>query len=80
MALGSIASMAGTFVTHPVDTVRSVVTVGGAAASRTMREVTREIIEREGLLGLYRGLGPNMVITHDLKSSCHRGDWWIFSP
>eukprot|EP00246_Nothoceros_aenigmaticus_P005399 TRINITY_DN1743_c0_g1_i1.p1 TRINITY_DN1743_c0_g1~~TRINITY_DN1743_c0_g1_i1.p1 ORF type:complete len:334 (+),score=68.66 TRINITY_DN1743_c0_g1_i1:1139-2140(+) len=61
MLFGSIASMAGTFVTHPVDTVRSVITVGGAAAGRTMTDVTQDIIQREGLLGLYRGLGPNMT-------------------
>ena len=54
---GSVASMAGTALTHPIDTVRTRVTVQRVSAG----EALRQTLAREGPRGLLRGLAPNMV-------------------
>lgn len=54
---GSVASMAGTALTHPIDTVRTRVTVQSVSAG----EALRQTLAQEGPRGLLRGLAPNMV-------------------
>ena len=57
MAGGSLASMAGTALTHPIDTVRTRVTVQNVSAGAALRQT----LAQEGPQGLLRGLAPNMV-------------------
>lgn len=54
---GSLASMAGTALTHPVDTLRSRVTSTGMR----MGEAWTGLVRREGLGALWKGLGANMM-------------------
>lgn len=54
---GSLASMAGTALTHPVDTLRSRVSSTGMPVG----EVWRNLIQAEGPMALWKGLGANMV-------------------
>jgi solute carrier family 25 phosphate transporter 23/24/25/41 len=54
---GSIASMAGTALTHPIDTVRSRVTVQAIG----IRECVQQMLKTEGPKAFLNGLVPNMV-------------------
>lgn len=59
--LGSIASMAGTFISHPIDTVRTVLIVQVGGAKRGIFESTKAIIKDTGFAGFYKGIIPNMI-------------------
>eukprot|EP00249_Psilotum_nudum_P007859 c20870_g1_i1 orf=360-2165(-) len=61
MVLGTVASIVGTFVTYPLDTIRSIVAGQASGPPHSIIGVTRSIIENDGFFGLYRGLGPNML-------------------
>ncbi|UPR03128.1 mitochondrial carrier protein [Chloropicon primus] len=54
---GSIASMAGTALTHPIDTVRSRVTVQTIGIG----ECVQQMLKTEGPVAFLNGLIPNMV-------------------
>ena len=54
---GSVASMAGTALTHPIDTVRSRVTVQAIG----IKECVQQMIKTEGPTAFLNGLIPNMV-------------------
>ena len=54
---GSLASMAGTALTHPIDTVRTRVSVQGLPVKTIVDQLMRD----EGPKAFLRGLGPNMV-------------------
>jgi len=54
---GSLASMVGTALSHPVDTLRSRVTSTGMR----MSDAWSGLIQREGPRALWKGLGANMV-------------------
>jgi len=54
---GSIASMTGTALTHPIDTVRSRVTV----QSIGIKDCVQQMIKTEGPTAFLNGLIPNMV-------------------
>ena len=54
---GSVASMCGTALTHPIDTVRSRVTV----SSIGIGECVRSMLQKEGPMAFLNGLIPNMV-------------------
>ena len=54
---GSVSSMAGTALTHPVDTLRSRVTSSGIK----MGDAWRGLVQNEGIGALWKGLGANMV-------------------
>jgi len=55
---GSVASMAGTALTHPIDTVRSRVTV---QANVTISDCVKQMLKTEGPKAFLNGLIPNMV-------------------
>ena len=54
---GSIASMCGTALTHPVDTLRSRVSGTGMLLS----DCWKQLVANEGYGALWKGLGANMV-------------------
>ena len=54
---GSLASMVGTALSHPVDTLRSRVTSTGMR----MSDAWNGLVQREGPRALWKGLGANMV-------------------
>ena len=57
---GSLASVVGTFVTHPIDTVRTRATIGrGAGASPA--KLASTLWRSEGPRGFFRGLAPNLL-------------------
>uniref|UniRef100_A0A7S2Z943 Mitochondrial carrier protein n=1 Tax=Chloropicon laureae TaxID=464258 RepID=A0A7S2Z943_9CHLO len=55
---GSIASMCGTALTHPIDTVRSRVTCN---AGLTIKDCVQQMMAAEGPKAFLNGLIPNMV-------------------
>ncbi len=55
---GSIASMCGTALTHPIDTVRSRVT---CSAGLTIKDCIQQMMAAEGPKAFLNGLIPNMV-------------------
>ena len=59
MVGGSLASMAGTAVTHPIDTLRSRVTA--AAGNVTPATALRALVQNEGWCALYKGFWANML-------------------
>ena len=54
---GSIASMCGTALTHPIDTLRSRVSGTGMR----LEDAWSELIKNEGPKALWKGLGANMI-------------------
>ncbi|KAH7365512.1 hypothetical protein KP509_18G032100 [Ceratopteris richardii] len=61
MLMGSIATMSGTFVSHPIDTVRTALAVQVNGAQKGILKTTQAILDRKGLWGLYQGVIPNMI-------------------
>ncbi|XP_071053617.1 calcium-binding mitochondrial carrier protein SCaMC-2-B isoform X5 [Onthophagus taurus] len=66
LACGSVSSTLGQLSSYPLALVRTrlqaqVVTPTMDRANMTMTGVFRTIIEREGVLGLYRGITPNFI-------------------
>lgn len=57
MVGGSIASMAGTALTHPIDTVRSRVTVQAIG----VKACISQMVKAEGPTAFLKGIFPNMV-------------------
>jgi hypothetical protein len=60
---GSLAFMAGTALTHPIDTLRSRVTSSGMRVG----EAWTGLVQREGVGALWKGLGANMVGSVELS-------------
>ncbi|MCO5584101.1 hypothetical protein L7F22_038024 [Adiantum nelumboides] len=61
MLMGSIATISGTFISHPIDTVRTVLTTQVNGAQKGILQTTQAILNREGFLGLYKGIVPNLM-------------------
>ena len=61
MLLGAAVSMASTLISHPIDTVRTALTVQVAGTQIGIFESTRAILKDKGFSGVYRGVIPNMV-------------------
>lgn len=61
LALGTMASLAGTFISHPIDSVRTAISMEIGGAQKSVIESTRSILKNKGFLGLYRGIIPNMI-------------------
>ncbi|XRB06518.1 mitochondrial phosphate transporter [Pycnococcus provasolii] len=57
---GSFASMLGTAVTHPIDTVRTRATIGQGGGADPWRHCL-VIARTEGVKGFFRGFVPNLV-------------------
>nr|CAI5853494.1 unnamed protein product [Callosobruchus analis] len=64
LACGSVSSTLGQMCSYPLALVRTRLQAQGKdyyPSSATMTGMFRTIIEKEGLLGLYRGITPNFV-------------------
>ncbi|KAI5082859.1 hypothetical protein GOP47_0002602, partial [Adiantum capillus-veneris] len=59
--MGSIATMSGTFISHPIDTVRTALTTQVNGARKGFLQSTQAILNSKGLFGLYKGIVPNMM-------------------
>jgi solute carrier family 25 thiamine pyrophosphate transporter 19 len=57
--LGGLSGMVATAANHPLDTVRTRVVFNRARVG--VARVALDTLEREGLAGLYRGVGPSVV-------------------
>ena len=57
--LGGLAGMAATAANHPLDTIRTRVVFNRARIG--VARVALDTIKREGISGLYRGVGPSVV-------------------
>ena len=58
---GSLAGATAQALTYPLDRARAVMAVTKVGEYRNIVHVFQTIIEREGLLKLYRGFTPTMV-------------------
>ena len=59
---GQVAGMVGLTVIHPIDTVKCRMQATGAAGARTSAlGITKDIIFREGVSGIYKGIGAPLV-------------------
>jgi len=60
---GTLAGLFQTFVTYPLETVRTRLTIGaGMGAKYTgIVDVLRQTVRHEGVAGLYKGIGPTIL-------------------
>jgi solute carrier family 25 aspartate/glutamate transporter 12/13 len=68
-ALGSIAGAVGATAVYPIDLVKTRMQnqrskVVGELLYKNSLDCFKKVIKNEGFLGLYRGLGPQLVVSN----------------
>jgi len=61
LACGTISSTCGQIASYPLALVRTQLQASYTVSNQSMNVVFRTILQKEGVLGLYRGIFPNFL-------------------
>lgn len=62
LVCGSISGIVASFITYPLDLVRTILSIKVDAASSGIYKETVNILKAEGIFGLYRGLNMTLFV------------------